>query len=117
MNTTGSESDQQQERTFPSGSVPEGAGTRESNQRADSGTLRVARVLEIMRNYSLVAVSALAFVLSIGPAQAHTKKAIWGPELMPDGSSALLIYRALGVRYLELPELVGGRAVASGPSD
>jgi hypothetical protein len=55
-----------------------------------------------MRNYSLVAVSALAFVLSIGPAQAHTRKAIWGPELMPDGPSALPIYRALGVRYLQL---------------
>ena len=71
----------------------------------------------MMRRFSMVVVSALAFVLSTGPAQAHTKKAIWGPELTPDGSSALPIYRALGVRYLQLPELVGGRAVASGPSD
>jgi hypothetical protein len=56
-----------------------------------------------MRRFSPVVVSALAFVLSSGPAVAHAKKAIWGPELMPDGSSALPIYRELGVRYLQLP--------------
>jgi hypothetical protein len=35
-------------------------------------------------------------------ALARNPKAIWGPVHMPDGSSALPVYRELGVRFLQL---------------
>jgi hypothetical protein len=69
-----------------------------------------------MRHHPCIVVGcALAFLLSPGSAAAEGKKAIWGPEWMPDGSHALPVYRELGVRYLQL-KLLWPKAAPARPT-
>jgi hypothetical protein len=58
---------------------------------------RVHRLLAVV-----AALAALYPALAAGEAAAASRKAIWGPLRMPDGSSAFPVYRDLGVRVLQL---------------